>query len=138
MIKFDNKDKDKKDWEEFIRDPKNIFDKESKETTKAFKNTFRFDLHGYTLENANKKVREIVIKCINNDYKEILLITGKGLHSKVESVYSSKNFSKLKFSIPEFLKTDKEISKYIKSVLPADKNRGGEGAILIKLNLTIK
>ena len=138
MIKFDDKDKDKKDWEEFIRDPKNIFDKESKETTKAFKNTFRFDLHGYTLENANKKVKEIVIKCINNDYKEILLITGKGLHSKVESVYSSKNFSKLKFSIPEFLKTDKEISKYIKSVLPADKNRGGEGAILIKLNLTIK
>ena len=66
------------------------------------------------------------------------MITGKGLHSKVESVYSSKNFSKLKFSIPEFLKTDKEISKYIKSVLPADKNRGGEGAILIKLNLTIK
>ena len=61
MIKFDNKDKDKKDWEEFIRDPKNIFDKESKETTKAFKNTFRFDLHGYTLENANKKVKEIVI-----------------------------------------------------------------------------
>lgn len=138
MIKFDNKDKDKKDWEEFIRDPKNIFDKESKETTKILKNTFRFDLHGYTLENANKKVKEIVIKCINNDYKEILLITGKGLHSKVESVYSSKNFSKLKFSIPEFLKTDKEISKYIKSVLPADKNRGGEGAILIKLNLTIK
>ena len=138
MIKFDDKDKDKKDWEEFIRDPKNIFDKESKETTKILKNTFRFDLHGYTLENANKKVKEIVIKCINNDYKEILLITGKGLHSKVESVYSSKNFSKLKFSIPEFLKTDKEISKYIKSLLPADKNRGGEGAILIKLNLTIK
>ena len=89
MIKFDNNDKDKKDWEEFIRDPKNIFDKDLKKTTKVLKNTFRFDLHGYTLENANKKIKEIVIKCINNDYKEILLITGKGLHSKIESVYSS-------------------------------------------------
>ena len=138
MIKFNNNDKDKKVWEEFIRDPKNIFDKDSKETTKVLKNTFRFDLHGYTLENANKKVKEIIIKCINNNFKEILLITGKGLHSKIESVYRSKNFSKLKFSIPEFLKTDKEISKYVKSVSSADKNKGGEGAILIKLNSTIK
>ncbi|OUW73798.1 MAG: hypothetical protein CBD76_01775 [Pelagibacteraceae bacterium TMED216] len=136
MIKDNNNDKDKKDWEEFVKNPKDIFDKDIQDTSRLFKSTFKFDLHGYSLEQANKKVKEIIVKCVNDNYKEILLITGKGLHSKTDNVYSSKNFSKLKFSIPEFLRTDKEISKYVNSISSADKNSGGEGALLLKLNLT--
>tara|TARA_S200000501_G_scaffold341667_1_gene351223 strand:+ start:286 stop:702 length:417 start_codon:yes stop_codon:yes gene_type:complete len=136
VIKDNNNDKDKKDWEEFVKNPKDIFDKDIQDTSRLFKSTFKFDLHGYSLEQANKKVKEIIVKCVNDNYKEILLITGKGLHSKTDNVYSSKNFSKLKFSIPEFLRTDKEISKYVNSISSADKNSGGEGALLLKLNLT--
>ena len=136
MIKDNNNDKDKKDWEEFVKNPKDIFDKDIQDTSRLVKSTFKFDLHGYSLEQANKKVKEIIVKCVNDNYKEILLITGKGLHSKTDNVYSSKNFSKLKFSIPEFLRTDKEISKYVNSISSADKNSGGEGALLLKLNLT--
>ena len=140
MIKKKDLDQDNiKAWKEYIKNPSDIYDKDknySRENDK--KGRFKYDLHGYTLDDANKKVKEIILSCKEKNYKEILLITGKGLHSKIESVYSSKNFSKLRFSIPEFLKTDKEISKYVKSVSSADKNKGGEGAILIKLNSTIK
>jgi len=67
-------------------------------------------------------------------YKEILLITGKGLHSNSDSdAYVSKNFSKLKYSVPEFIKSNEELSKLIISLSDADLKDGGEGAILIKL-----
>ena len=103
--------KDKEDWKNFLEDTSRVPDKDKKYQIKDTNSKFRFDLHGLTLNEANKKVKEIVKYCSEKNYKEILLITGKGLHSKIESVYSSKNFSKLGFSIPEFLKTDKEISR---------------------------
>ena len=101
---------DKKTWENYIKNPSDIYDKDGN----LFNNTnqnkrFRFDLHGFTLDDANKKVREIILSCLENKYKEILFITGKGLHSTNEKdVYTSKEFGKLKFSVPEFIKSSIE------------------------------
>ena len=126
---------DKKTWENYIKNPSDIYDKDGN----LFNNTnqnkrFKFDLHGFTLDDANKKVKEIILSCLENKYKEILFITGKGLHSTNEKdVYTSKEFGKLKFSVPEFIKSNQELSRLIKSVDEAEIKDGGEGAILIKL-----
>ena len=86
------------------------------------------------MSDANTKVKELIISCIENNYKEILLITGKGIHSTNEKdIYVSKDLGKLKFSVPEYIKSDDELSKYIISIEEANVKEGGEGAILIKL-----
>ena len=126
---------DKKTWEDYIKDPSDIYDKDNTKPLNYKKNNrFKFDLHGFSLDEANKKVREIVIFCVEKKYKEILLITGKGIHSTNEKdIYVSKNLGKLKFSVPEFIKSNEELDKYILSVKEADLKDGGKGAILIKL-----
>ena len=135
MIKKKNlSQEDKKAWEDFIKDPSNIYDKDNNNNNSIRKARFKFDLHGFTLDEANKKVKEILLFCIKNKYKELLLITGKGLHSTSDKdAYISKDFGKLKFSVPEFIKSDIEINKLIVSINEAEVKDGGEGAILIKL-----
>ena len=124
---------DRKIWEEFIKDPTDIYDKDKNNQKTVRKERFKFDLHGFTLDEANKKVKEILLFCIKNKYKELLLITGKGLHSTNDKdAYISKDFGKLKFSVPEFIKSDIEINKLVVSINEAELKDGGEGAILIK------
>ena len=133
--KKDLSNQDKKTWEEYIKNPSDIYDKDksfSKENNR--KGRFKYDLHGYTLDDANRKVREIILSCKENNYKEILLITGKGLHSKNEKdIYVSKNLGTLRYSVPEFIKSDKELSNFIISINEAKIEDGGAGALLIKL-----
>ena len=125
---------DKKVWEDFIKNPSDIFDKDKNNQKIIRKERFKFDLHGFTLDEANKKVKEILLFCIKNKYKELLLVTGKGLHSTSDKdAYISKDFGKLKFSVPEFIRSDLELYKFIISINKADVKDGGEGAILIKL-----
>ena len=125
---------DKKVWEDFIKDPSNIYDKDNNDEKKSRKERFKFDLHGLNLDNANKKVREILFFCVENKYKELLLITGKGIHSSnYKDAYTSKDFGKLKFSVPDFINSDVELKQLIISVKEADIKDGGEGAILIRL-----
>ena len=133
--KKDLSQENKKTWEDYIKDPSDIYDKDENKFKKNIsKNRFKFDLHGFTLEGANKKVREIIKSCVKNKFKEILIITGKGIHSTNNNdVFVSKDFGKLKFSVPEFIKSDQELSKVIKSIEEASILDGGEGAILIKL-----
>ena len=132
-----NKDlsqEDKKTWEDYIKDPSDIYDKDKSNQKKITKGRFKFDLHGFTLDDANKKVKEILFFCIENKYKELLLITGKGIHStNDEDAYISKDFGKLKYSVPEFIKSNFELNKFIVSINEADAQDGGEGAILVKL-----
>ena len=122
-------------WENYTKDPKDIYDKEkSNLANSSRKERLKFDFHGFTLNEANIKVKELILSCVKKKYKEILLITGKGLHSTSDSdTYVSKNLSKLKFSVPEFIKTNKELNKYVVSISEAEKKDGGEGALLIKL-----
>ena len=126
---------EQKIWEDFIKSPSNIYDKERKDTFNKFKKEwFKYDLHGFTLDDANNKVREIILKSIKKNIKEILLITGKGLHSTTDNdAYVSKDLSKLKFSVPEFINNDNELNKYVVSISEAKIKDGGTGAIIIKL-----
>ncbi len=136
MIKKKDLDQDdKKAWEEYIKNPSDIFDKDKNYSNKnQRKERFKYDLHGYTLEDANRKVKEIIFLCKENKYKEILLITGKGLHSTNDKdIYISKNLGTLRYSVPEFIKSSEELSSLIISIAQADIKDGGEGAILIKL-----
>ena len=133
--KKDLSKEDKKTWENYIKDPSDIFDKDiSVSKNNLIKKQYKFDLHGFTLENANEKVKEIVLYCVQNKYKEILLITGKGIHSTNEKdIFISKDLGKLRYSVPEFLKTNAELSKFLLSISDADQKDGGDGAILVKL-----
>ena len=125
---------DQKVWEDYTRNPSDIIDKDKNYSRTVNKERFKFDLHGYTLDDANKKVREIILSCKENNYKEILLITGKGLHSKNEKdIYVSKNFGKLRYSVPEFIKSEKDLNNFIISINEAEIKDGGAGALLIKL-----
>ena len=136
MIK--KKDLSKKDieaWETYIKNPSDIYDKDkNNKKGQSRRERFRFDLHGYTLDEANKRVRDVIFLCVKNKYKEILFITGKGLHSTSDSnAYVSKDFSKLKNSVPDFIESDDDLNKFVISISDADIKDGGKGAILIKL-----
>jgi len=133
--KKDLSNQDKETWEEYLKDPKDIFDKElAAKSLFDINQRFSFDLHGFTLSDANKKVRELIINCQEKGLREILLITGKGLHSNVDqNTYVSKKLSKLKFSVPEYINSQTELLEKIFSIEQASLKDGGEGAIVIKL-----
>lgn len=133
--KKDLSKEDKKTWETYIRNPSDLFDKEKNLfQDKKKKERFKYDLHGYSLDEANQKVKEIIVSCANENYREILLITGKGLHSTSDrDSYVSKEFSKLKYSVPDFIQNNNELKRLIVSISDADRIDGGEGAILIRL-----
>ncbi len=135
MIK--KKDLSKEDsevWQSYIKNPADVYDKDLGNKSINRKERFKFDLHGYTLDEANKKVKEIIISCSKNKFREILLITGKGLHSTSgEDTYVSSDLSKLRYSVPGFISSDDELKNYIISIEEAEKKDGGDGAILIKL-----
>ena len=133
--KKDLSKEDKKTWETYIKNPSDLFDKEKNLfQDKKKKERFKYDLHGYSLDEANQKVKEIIVSCVNENYREILLITGKGLHSTSDrDSYVSKEFSKLKYSVPDFIQNNNELKRLIVSISDADRIDGGEGAILIRL-----
>ena len=126
---------DKKNWEDYIKNPSDIFDKDKTNSVNTEnKSRFRFDLHGFTLDQANKKVKEIILSCVEKKYKEVLFITGKGKHSTNDKdIYKSKDLGRLKYSVPEFINSDQELSSLIVSIQDAKIKDGGEGAIIIKL-----
>ncbi len=125
---------DVKVWEEYTKNPTDVYDKERGLKVSKRSKRFKFDLHGFSLEEANIKVKELIFSCITNNYREILFITGKGIHStNDQNIYSSKDLGKLKFSVPEFIKSNQELTRLIISIEEADIKDGGEGAILIKL-----
>ena len=126
---------DKVQWEEYLKNPKDIFDKELADK-KSFNINYRFsfDLHGFTLTGANKKVQDLIISCQEKGFREILLITGKGLHSNTDqNTYVSKELSKLKFSVPAYIDSQKELTDRIFCIEQASIRDGGNGAIILKL-----
>ena len=91
-------------------------------------------MHGFSLDEANKKVKSIIEYCVKNKFRELLLITGKGIHSTNEAdTFVSKDLGKLKYSVPEFIKTNSDLNKFIISINDAENKDGGAGAIIIKL-----
>ena len=134
--KYTASSKDKKDWINFTRQIDNIRPKEAdllQENIRINK-VPRLDLHGFSLEESNKKVKKFIIESSNRGYKKLLVITGKGLRSKSYSnPYISEKLNVLRNSVPEFIKDDEDLRNKINKVLEADIRDGGEGAIYIFL-----
>ena len=136
MIKKKNiSQEDINTWKNYNKSPTDISDKDNIQSENNSKNNrFKYDLHGFTLDKANEKVKEIILSCVKKNYKEILLVTGKGIHSNTEkNIYASKDISKLRYSVPEYIKSNLDLSKHIVSISNADEIDGGDGAIIIKL-----
>ena len=127
--------KDINTWKNYIKNPTDLTDKDNVKSQNDLNNSrYKYDLHGFTLIEANEKVKKIILSCVDKNYKEILLITGKGIHSNTEQdVYASKDLSKLRYSVPEYINSNLSLSKHIVSISEADKKNGADGAIIIKL-----
>ena len=129
-------DKDKKDWKNFISSKDEILNKDLKITKDKIKKKIikKIDLHGFSLENANKVIEEFITQSFEEGVNKIIVITGKGLRSKNdENPYISKNLSILKYSVPEFIKSSINLMKIIKNINEADIEDGGKGAFYIYL-----
>ena len=129
-------DKDKKDWENFTLSKDKISNKDLKITKDKIKKKIikKIDLHGFSLENANKVIEEFITQSFEEGVNKIIVITGKGLRSKNdENPYISKNLSILKYSVPEFIKSNINLMKIIKNINEADIEDGGKGAFYIYL-----
>ena len=129
-------DKDKKDWVNFIKSKDKIYNKDSSNETNPRRkiSTKTIDLHGYSLENANKTINEYIKNCFSENIKRLIVITGKGLRSNTQNdPYVSKDLSILKHSVPEFIKSNMDLMKLIKEIKSADIEEGGKGALIIYL-----
>ncbi len=128
--------KDKKDWIVFTKQMGNIRAKESsllKQDIEINK-IKKLDLHGYSLIEANKIVKNFIINSFNSGYKKLLIVTGKGLRSKShDNPYLSEKLSVLKYSVPDYIKNDENLTNKINSISTADIKDGGEGGIYIFL-----
>ena len=127
-------DKDKKDWENFISRNEKLPNKDLKLKKEKYYISKSIDLHGYTLEEANKSIEDFINKSYEEGINKLIVVTGKGLHSNNEkNPYVSKEFSILKYSVPEFIKKNMELLKKISEIKAANIEDGGDGAFYIYL-----
>ena len=129
-------DKDKKDWQNFTSSEEKVHNKDlSLLQIKIDKDLVKtIDLHGFSLENANRTIDEFINRCFKTNVNKITVITGKGLRSNnINNPYVSKNLSILKNSVPEFIKSNTDLMKKIKNIQEAKAEDGGSGAFNILL-----
>ena len=127
-------DKDKKDWQDFLSKNEKLPNKDSIKTNALVFRSTEIDLHGFTLDDANKEIEKFIHECFNNGFNKIRVVTGKGLHSNNEQdPYVSKDLSILRYSVPEFIKNNIELMKLINEFKEAPVEDGGEGAFYIYL-----
>ena len=109
--------KDKKDWENFLKENKKLPNKDLETKNNNFDITKSLDLHGFTLDEANKKVESFLIDCFNQEVSKVIIVTGKGLHSQNDKdPYISSKFGILKNSVPDFIKNNPSLMSKIKSI----------------------
>ena len=130
-----NPDKDKQDWENFLNNKEKIPNKDFiHKKNVRYEKIKKIDLHGYTIEEANKAIEQFIQKCFDESVTKIIVITGKGLRSKnVENPYLSKDLSILKYSVPEFIENNKSLTQFIIETTDAKIEDGGSGAFYIYL-----
>ena len=120
--------KDLKTWKDFVEGKEKIYNKDS--TNKEYeykKKESTIDLHGFSLDQANSKIEKFITTCFEKKIEKLNIITGKGLRSKIEqNPYQSKDLGILKYSVPEFIKSNSELMKIIKKIEDNtdDKNLG--------------
>ena len=128
-------DKDLKDWNKFIKSKDKINPKEEFNVSSINKNqsTFTIDLHGYSLDQANKFVEKTINQCFEKQFSIVNIITGKGMRSKsAEDPYKSSELSILKHSIPEFINSNAELMKKIKNIDSTDEKNLGSFNVYLK------
>ena len=133
-------DKDKKDWENFLNSNEHISNKDFiHPKKKRFEKIKKIDLHGFTLDEANEAIENFINKSFNESVTKIVVITGKGLHSKnIENPYISQDSSILKYSVPEFIKSNKSLMNMIIELSDATIKDGGSGAFYIYIKNKFK
>jgi DNA-nicking Smr family endonuclease len=134
-------EKDKKDWENFLLKKEKLPNKDIKIDKKITFKTRSIDLHGYTLDEANRSIENFIIKSHQEDINKLIVVTGKGIHSQNEKdPYVSKDLSILKYSVPEFISNNKNLMKIIYEMKDANIEDGGSGAfyIFLKKNKTTR
>ena len=111
-------DKDLKVWEKFVNSKERLSDKDQAQIKNSISYSEKsIDLHGYSLENANRKIEEFLISCFDRHVTKINVITGKGSRSKnFDDPYLSKDLSLLKYSVPNFIKGNKNLTKIISKI----------------------
>jgi len=134
-------DKDKKDWNKFINSTEKLPNKDFKNQKIRSLKVRSIDLHGYTLDEANKTIENFIKKAFSENVNKLIVVTGKGLHSENEKdPYVSKDLGILKYSVPEFITNDKDLMSKINEITDAKIEDGGGGAfyIFLKKNKSIK
>ena len=120
--------KDLKTWKDFVEGKEKIYNKDSANKEYEYKKKeSTIDLHGFSLDQANSKIEKFIITCFEKKIEKLNIITGKGLRSKIEqNPYQSKDLGILKYSVPEFIKSNSELMKIIKKIEgnTDDKNLG--------------
>ena len=131
-------DKDKKDWQNFLLKKEKLPNKDFKYKKISSLKIKSIDLHGYTIIEANKAIENFIKKCYEEKINKLIVITGKGLHSKNEkNPYVSKDLSILKYSVPEFIENNKTLMNIINEIKDAKIEDGGGGAFYIFLKKII-
>ena len=126
--------KDKKDWETFLSSNEKLPNKDLKLKQRSSIKTRSIDLHGHTLDDANKVINDFIENCYEEKVNKIIVVTGKGLHSKNEKdPYVSRDLSILKYSVPEFIENNFDLMKKILEIKDAEIEDGGSGAFYIYL-----
>ena len=128
--------KDEKDWSTFTKELKNIYDKDSslEVRTKNSNKIGKIDLHGLSLDKANEIVENFINESFTTGYKKLIVVTGKGLRSQVyKDPYRSGKMSVLRYSVPEYIKNNENLSSKVSRIEKADLKDGGDGAIYIFL-----
>ena len=134
-------EKDKKDWDNFLSKNEKLPNKDLKIDKKLTFKTRSIDLHGYSLEDANKSIENFIVTSYQEKINKLIVVTGKGIHSQNEKdPYVSKDLSILKYSVPEFISNNKNLMKIIYEMKDAKIEDGGSGAfyIFLKKNNSIK
>ena len=127
-------DKDKKDWEKFLLNNESLPDKDTNFSIKNSKRINKIDLHGYSLSEANKKIKNFILYSFTKKIYKLIVITGKGIHSEnIKDPYVSKDLGILKYSVPEFIKNNSELMNMIYDIKEASIEDGGSGAFYIFL-----
>ena len=127
-------DKDKKDWNKFINSTEKLPDKDFKNIEKKSNKTRSIDLHGFTLDEANKTIENFINKAFSENINKLIIVTGKGLHSENEKdPYVSKDLGILKYSVPEFISNNESLMSMINEITDAKIEDGGAGAFYIYL-----
>ncbi len=130
----DISDKDKKDWDNFTSSSEKLPNKDLDYKEKKNFKTRSIDLHGYTLDEANKAIEEFIKKAFIENINKLIVVTGKGLHSKNEKdPYISKDLGILKYSVPEFISNNHSLMNIINEIKDAKIEDGGDGAFYIFL-----